>query len=178
MVGNINSDDNKFGDTIAELQKMERSAITYEIARKAVSETGLAYVFVPKPIRDRDLSLLAIKDFSRMFEHIPDNLIDQEFVNEAFEINPDIYCLIPDVLITKDMSIRAVQRDVAAVCFVPEDEHAQDIFNWAFAHDERAALYIPTDYMTPAMTAKMDQILSANYQEYQTGDTGPNFNIN
>ncbi len=122
---------------------------TPELCRQAVSDCGLALVYVPRWLQTQDLCRVAILQDGMALGAVPKGFKTPEFCLEAVQQNGMALAYVPEGLRTREICTEAVRQSPSALHFVPERLKTKALCLMAVKQDGRALTNVPDGRKTP-----------------------------
>jgi hypothetical protein len=135
-------------DDPRQFAKLPNDLKTPELAMKAV-EGGVSLNAIPRAFFTPEMLRLAVENYPRNIQYVPDELETEELVNMALGEDPTLLAYVSEQYRTPEHSMRAVEADPSLLEYVPEEYLTMKMCVDAVTKDESAFKYVPEEFKTP-----------------------------
>ena len=143
------------------LRQCKQENITYEMALTAMESWKDLIHLVPLKFRTEELCLLALKrtwNLDFVFQHIPTEIINAEFILKAVKLNGTILNLVPSEIITEEIAFAAIKNNTIAIKYVPNHLITKAFCEQIITFDKTCLQYIPKEFRTKDFLLKAVEI--------------------
>lgn len=147
--------------TAAKLEKVPKTAQTYDMLKHVCHHDGLALKYASKKLITQDLCEIAVKENGLAFEFIPERILktaDKHWISTLCEIavsrNGKVLQYIPNELKNPSIIKAAVSNNGRAIKYAPISLVSKEIAELAVSQCGHALQYVPDSLKTPDIILK------------------------